>query len=315
MKKEDIRVALNKINLLGAVKEVKLKEGKNKDNGKEYINGSLVLKCGEFKEVEIRTFVNKLTRSNKVAKNYETLSKFISGELGTMANSDIPTVISIYGNKEFLPKITEQRYANKESNEAITRLSLDLGFGSIKVKTEVEPEEYKAEFEVEMYVESINDEVNKETEEETGRVKVKGYVPTYGGDVFPMNIMFGVIKDKEGEFDFAEQIRDEIEEGDTLDIWGDINFQTIITKVKKGGTLGRAKIEEKTEYINEFVAEGADLIEGDKEYDEEIISFLTKERKLVLEEIEQKANSNESKGQGLGTKRTGEKRKDREIKF
>jgi len=60
-----------------------------------------------------------------------------------------------------------------------------------------------------------------------------------------MEFIAGTIIDDEGEeYDFGEDILNSVEEGMTLELWGNINYQSKIIKTKKGGTLGKAKIEE-----------------------------------------------------------------------
>ena len=184
---KEMRVAVNKIAITGVIKEHKLKEQKG-EKGK-YINGSLVIKAGEFKEIEVKVFVDELTKEKKVKKTFSTLRDIIDKKLPTMVDDkENPTAISIYGNKDFVPKLKEERYANQTKTDTITKLSCELGFGSIKVLDSITEEDFKATFDIEMFVVAVEDELNKE-EEETGRVKIKGYVPTYGGGIFPMVVI------------------------------------------------------------------------------------------------------------------------------
>lgn len=319
---KEMRVAGNKIAITGVIKEHKLKEQKG-EKGK-YINGSLVIKAGEFKEIEVKVFVDELTKEKKVKKTFSTLKDIIDKKLPTMVDDkENPTAISIYGNKDFVPKLKEERYANQTKTDTITKLSCELGFGSIKVLDSITEEDFKATFDIEMFVVAVEDELNKE-EEETGRVKIKGYVPTYGGGIFPMEVIAGLIVDEEGEYNFAEDVKSDVSEGDTINVWGDINFEKIVEKKSKGGKLGRAKTEDVNTYINEFVAIGADFLEDDNAYEEEDIEKAVKERKIQLEEVLSTAQKEEdddkksSKGKGMGSsksdKKDGEKVK-REINF
>jgi hypothetical protein len=64
MANQEIRQALNKVEITGVVKEHKLASGKN-DQGK-YINGSLVIKAGEFTEVTVKfLFQRQILRKSK----------------------------------------------------------------------------------------------------------------------------------------------------------------------------------------------------------------------------------------------------------
>lgn len=304
---DELRVAGNKVNIKGVILEHKLNEQKG-DDGK-YINGSLIVKAGEFTEIEVKVYVTQFTKDNKEKKNYTLLKQLIDGELTTLAtDKENPTTISIYGNKDFQPHLKEERYPNQTKTEVITRVSVDLGFGTIKV-VDIAPEDYSATFDVEMFITGVDEEANKD-EEETGRVKIKGYVPVYGGGIFPIEAIAGVITDDEGEFDFAEDVRSEIEEGSTINVWGNINFGKIIEKKSKGGKLGRAKVEDSYTYIHELIAIGADFIEDDNAYEEEDIEKAVKERKIQLEEVLTKAKQKEEEGskgksKGLGKKSEG----------
>ena len=313
----ELRTGMNKIGITGVVKEHKLSLQKN-DKKEEYINGSLIIKAGEFKEIELRVFVSKLKKDGTVKKNFETLKKFIDKEYDTMAtNKENAATISVYGNDNFTPQLKEERYANQTKTEVITKISCDLGFGNIRV-ADFQEEEYKATFDIEMFVTSIDEEMKDD--EETGRVIVKGFTPVYGGDVMEMKIIAGKIVDEEGEYDFAEDIRDGVDVGDTVNFWGDINFMKIIEKKKKGGGMGRAKIEEKSTYINELVATGAELVDDeDKAFDEELIGTAVRERKIAMEE---KLNEAKKKGDGkqnkkglTGSKEKGEDKPKRNIAF
>lgn len=307
----ELRKGTNNINIIGVVKEHKLQLQKN-NKKEEYINGSLVIKAGEYTEIELKVFVSKLKKDGTVKKNFETLKKFIDKEYDTVAtNKENATTISVYGNGDFCPQLREERYANGTKTEMITKVSCDLGFGNIKIDDYSE-EDFKATFDIEMFVTSVDEEMKED--EETGRVIVKGFTPIYGGDVMEVKVFAGKIVDEEGEYDFAEDVRDGVDAGDTVNFWGDINFMKIITKKKKGGGMGRAKIEERTDYINELVAIGAELVEDEeKAFDEELIGKAVKERKVDLEERLEKAKK-DNKGEDKSNKKGMSGSKDKSDK-
>lgn len=308
---EELRKVTNKIEAIGVVKEHKLEEGKG-DKGK-YINGSLVVKTGENSEIPIKVFVQQNTKDGKERKVYTTLKQFIDGSLHTMAtDKENAAIIHIYGSKDFTPQIKEEIFVPANEDKAITKISLDLGFGNIKVDNSLSPEDFKAGFDIEMFVTNIEEE--EKDEEETGRIIVKGLVPNYDGTVFPLEVVAGKILDEEGEeYDFAEDIKENVSEGDTLNIWGDINYQSIVEKIKKGGGLGRAKIEEKRTYINELVGTGAEVVEDDdKQLDEELIEKASKERASKIKEKENEAKEDKKENKkGLTNKKDNKERKPR----
>ena len=305
---EELRQAINKINLVGEVKEHNLKLNKDKDGN--YINGSITIKTGEYSEIELQIYAGEKTKEGKTKKIFETLQKFIDEEYITLAGckneEDRQNVarVRVFGNKDFQPHFKEDIFKVKETEEVKTKIKIDLGFGTVSVDNSIKPEDYKAEFEVEMYVTSVKEETKND--ETTGRAIVSGWTPVYGGKVIPMEVIAGTITDDNGEeYNFADDILSQVEEGMTIDVWGDINYKAIITKVTKGGGLGKAKVEEKREYINDLVINGAEIQEDEeKEFDMELIKKAKIERD---NEIENKKNdetkdNKENKGKGLNNK-------------
>jgi len=228
--------------------------------------------------------------------------------------------VRIQGQKEFTPRFNEDIFKIKETEEVKTKVNIDLGFGNITVDSSIKPEDYKAKFDVEMFVTSVKEEIKQD--EPTGRAIVSGWTPIYGGKVIPMEVVVGVILNDDGEeFDFGEDILAQVEEGMTLNVWGDINYKSIITKTTKGGGLGRAKVEEHKEYINELVVVGADIQEDeDKEFDMELIKQAKIERDVAIEEKKNEEIVDNKKGKGMGNKgsntsASGEKTKRERPKF
>jgi len=305
---EELRQGLNKVDLTGLVKEHKLNKGKTKDKDskeKNYINGSLVIKTGEFSEIELALYVEEKNKDGKVKKNYEVLEKFINEEYLTLAGckseEDRENVakVRVFGNKDFCPHFSEDIFKVKDTGEVKNKIKVDLGFGTIKVDNLINEEDYKAEFDVEMYVTSVIEEEKEEVA--TGRTIVKGWIPIYGGKVMPMTILAENYVDEEGDnIELASDLLNQVEEGCTINLWGNINYQKIVTKVKKGGSMGKAKIEEKTEYVNDLVAIGADIIEDDeKEFDGELVKKAKLERDNEMEKIKNSEVKDDKKGKGM----------------
>jgi len=302
----ELRQAINDITLIGEVKEQKLNLNKNKEGN--YINGSLVINTGNFSEIEIKVFVAEKNKKGKVKKSFETLQKLINEDHLTLASckndEDRENVakVRIQGQKEFTPRFNEDIFKVKETEEVKTKVNIDLGFGNITVDSSIKPEDYKATFDIEMFVTSVKEETKQD--ESTGRAIVSGWTPIYGGKVIPMEVVVGIILNDDGEeFDFGEDILAQVEEGMTLNVWGDINYKSIITKTTKGGGLGRAKVEEHKEYINELVVVGADIQEDeDKEFDMELIKQAKIERDVAIEEKKNEEVVDSKKGRGMGNK-------------
>lgn len=310
MAKTEQRQVINKIDLTGEVAEHKLNKGKNKDGS--YINGSLVIKTGEFSEIEIKVFATEKNKDGKPKKSYETLMKFIDEEYLTLAScktneerEGVAKVRVYTTNKDFTPQFKEDIFKPKGTEEVKTKLTVDLGFGNISIDNTVKQEDYKAEFEVEMFVTSVKEEMKQD--EVTGRTILTGWTPLYGGKVMPMEVIAGTIIDDEGEeYDFGDDILTQVEEGMTINVWGKINYKTIITKTKKGGGLGKAKVEEHREYVNDLEIVGAEIQEDeDKELDMELIKKAIIERDVEIETVRKEKDeesTDKKKGKGMNNK-------------
>ena len=322
MANTELRQAINNITLVGEVKEQKLKLNTNKEGS--YINGSLVINTGEFSEIEVKVFVGEKNKKGTVKKAFETLQKFINEDLLTLASckndEDRESVakVKVQGQKEFTPHFKEDIFKSKDGDEVKTKTTIDLGFGNVTLDSSLKKEDYKATFDVEMIVTSVKEEIKQG--ESTGRAIINGWTPVYGGKVIPMEVIAGIILDDEGEdFDFGEDILAQVEEGMTINVWGDINYKTIVTKTTKGGGLGKAKVEEHKEYINELIMVGADIQEDEtKEFDMELIKQAKIERDVEIENKKNEEGSSDtkkSKGMSKSAGTTGEKVKRERPKF
>jgi hypothetical protein len=307
MAKQEIRQALNKIDITGVVKEHKLNSGKG-DSG-NYINGSLVVKAGEFTEITVKVFVSEFTSKNKVKKAYEVLRKILKGDAKTMVevSEEEAVKVRLWGNDGFTPQFREEIFKPENSAEVVTKIDVDLGFGNITIDDKVTKDDYEAKFDVEMFVESIDEEIDKATEEETGRIIVKGWCPVYGGSVIPLEIKVGTVIDDDGtEFDFAEEIRSSVDPEMTMNFWGNIDFKAIVEKTSKGGSLGKAKVDKKTTYVHDLVAIGAEFVEGENEYSVEDIKQARVERENKKQEASENTKKDEpAKGSGIAGRRGG----------
>ena len=318
MENQDVVLGKNSVEIVGIVKEQKLKPITYNKDGKEFeaISGSLVIACGEFKTVEIRLMVNKLTKKGTVNKTYEKLLGFIKGDYLTMVdNIEEATRVKIRGNGDVTPKLEENRFANKERTEVITAPSVSLGFGNITIDNTIPEEDFKAMVDINVYVSSIEEEMVND--EETGRVIMQTYLPLYakeGLDIMPLKVVAGILPatETEDECDVAQAVRDYISEGDTVNMWIDINHERIVKKVAKGGGIGRAKVEDSTTYINEFVMIGGEPIDDvEKQFDEELIKKALQERQIKLDNIltdtiaKDEANSVTNRGRGISARPNG----------
>ena len=170
-----------------------------------------------------------------------------------------------------------------------------------------DPEKFDphAWFEVEMAIASITPELYTSGEnkgEETGRVIVKGWVPTYSG-IEPMTLV------APAEDGIAEAILDDYTPNQTVKFYGDIvNSRAEITKeipVK----IGKPRFEKKTIYKNEMIITNASDAYGEdsetptpEPYDIGAISQAITDREVRLEEEKAKAKQPETATSAATTK-------------
>lgn len=298
MANQELRQGKNSINLVGAVKEHKLKLNKGDDG--QYINGSLVIKTGEFSEVELSVYVKEKKKDGSVKKVFETLESVINEEHKTMANAkkeDVVTKVKVFGNGDFTPHFKEDMFKTEGSDEVKTKIKCDLGFGSVIVDNTLTEEDYRAEFDVEVYVRNIVEEVKND--EATGRAKISGLLPVYGGKVIPLELIAGLVEDEGETIDFGQEILNNVEIGSTINLWGKINYQQIVTTTKKGGGLGKAKVEEKRTYINELIVEGGEVTPEATEFNADLVKKALIERDNAIEEKKNEQSTEGKKKTGL----------------
>lgn len=124
-------------------------------------------------------------------------------------------------------------------------------------------------------------------------------LPVFGGKVIPIELVAGIVEDEGETIDFGQEILNGVEIGSTINLWGKINYQSIIEKIKKGGGLGKAKIEEKRTYINELIVEGGEITSEEKEFDSELVKQALIERDNAIEEKKNEQPKENKKGSGL----------------
>ena len=153
-----------------------------------------------------------------------------------------------------------------------------------------------------MFVQSVTEEVKND--EETGRVKLRGFVPQFGGRIAPLEF----VADGEG----AEYIRDTYEPGHTVKIFGEIINKVEITKTKAEVGFGKANDKIKRNYTREYlITGGAEPYEEDdaKAYKLETVKAALAEREVYLQGLVEDKNKSKSqpkkeeKKSGFGTKK------------
>lgn len=331
---EELRVGENRLSIAGVIKSSDLvlrkreeyKDGVATGNFYTVIGGHLTIKCKDS-EVKLNVNVKELTSKGEESKTFTNLKGLVVKDLRTKDKEiemkpTIPTMVSvakkseeelsqeeiarlaqnviIRGNGDFQPNASENAFVNKDF-EVITNVQFNLGFGNVKFTEEPIPfEEQKAELVVDVLVKEVEAELVEA--EETGRTVLVGVVPMFGGKVMPIKTIAPTeVVDEEGEtVNMAEQVLDGVSDGDSLQLYLDINYISKVEKVKKKADFSRAKVEDKITKINELLLTGAMFLSEDKEFDEDLIDEALKQRKIYHKELIDKKKAEEDGGNKKG---------------
>lgn len=259
----NLRQATAKVNVEGILSE-KVLEVKTED-GVTKIMGHLTIKTSDVNFVKFNVNVNEKTKEGKDNQIFASMTTIMNeyksiADVGEEAadrvavrNGDINLYTTVNGND----------IVSYKSN-FYNRVNADV----------LDP---KAEFEVEMFISGIVPEMANG--EETGRMLVKGWVPTYNG-IEPIKLV--------ADADIAGDIESTFEPGQTTVFMGDIINNRIETVVEKPVVIGKPKKEVKVSYRNDLMITGAQAAyEEDgpvKPYDATVIKDAIQERTNRLEE-------------------------------
>lgn len=281
----NLRQATAKVNVEGILSE-KVLEVKTED-GVRKITGHLTVKTSDVNFIKFNVNVNEKTKEGKDNQIFGSMTTIMNeyksiAEVGEEAadrvavrNADINLYTSVNGNDIVSYK---SNFYNRVA--------------------EVDP---KAEFEVEMYISAIVPEMAGE--EETGRLLIKGWVPTYNG-IEPIKLVAGE--------DIAGDIEATFAPGQTTTFYGDVINNRIETVIEKPVVIGKPKKEVKVTYRNDLLITGAEAPyeeEGAvKPYETAVIKAAIQERTNKMEERKAAANkpvttarpSAASRGRSLG---------------
>jgi hypothetical protein len=284
-----LREADNTVVIEGTLVEIRHSEWKSKEG----LNIELDI---EVRENEVHTvygmsrYKKKDGSDNGVAKGYKTIVdeyKSIASHGREEADKVRVTQGSI-GLNEYYGQDDKLKSFPQVNTNFVNRLTAAEEFNP------------RAEFDVEVFVKSVAPEIKNE--DETGRVKLQGIIPVYGGKVIP----FTFLVSQEG----SEYVQDNYEVGQTVRVYGDIiNFKET-KKTEQAVAFGKPKEKVTYNTVREYVITG-----GDEPYEEdnvntyslETIQKAMVERETYLAEMKAKKDQpkQEDKKAGFGNKGTG----------
>lgn len=293
-----LRQAKNKVVIEGILSEISLDEGAymRDDKKNEFLGGYIKIKTeqkinGTVKDLEIpvHIFVNKLKKDGTPNPAYSSVEK-IKNEYKSIAvvGEDEADRVRITNGS-----IKMNEFYNRDGG-LTSYPQIQATFVSKIGKSEYKPEATAA---IELVVASKEPEVNKDGEE-TGRFKVVGVVPQYGGkvDVMPFYCVSEAVSNAISEY---------WTENETFEAMCKLDFssttETITTEVDFGEPIETTR----TRNVSDIIISGGSQapLEGDFAYDTTEIQAALKQRAADLEKTKEKSKEKKEapkKGLNLG---------------
>lgn len=286
-----IKEAENKVTIEGYLSEVDLNYGSFTRNGESVnsIGGQIKIQVNQningepvMLEVPVHMFAAELT--NKGTKNpaYQSIERVKNEFTSIAAAGSVQGADAIRINSG---KVVMNEFVNR-MGDITSYPRINASFVNKIRQDEMKPE---ATFSINFVVGKKCPEVDKEGIE-TGRYKITGVVPQYGGQVDVIEFITANPK-------VIEAINQYWSENDTVSAIGRLNFSSRTETVLKEVDFGEPQETVRTYSVSELIITGgsaAPLEEG-QAYDIEEIKQALAERKARLEKEKDKAKNNTTK--------------------
>lgn len=236
MSETNLRQAETNVTVEGLVSEMNLEE-KMDDKGVNVITGSVTIKTSDVNFVRLSVY-SKEKKTDGTDNSVYSGIKTVMTEYKTIANDgeDAADYVRVKG------QLSLYHNMQRGTDDVNYRASF---FTRLSKKDDNEP---RAEFDVEMFVNSIVPETGRDGEE-TGRLMIKGWVPSYNS-IDPLTL----VADEE----IADAVDSLISPGQTVKFLGDLVNNRIETKVEIPVVIGKPRIEKKVSYKNELLITGVE---------------------------------------------------------
>lgn len=301
----NLREAKASIEVMGQLSERTLT--KEMKDGKGVIKGNLVIRTTPENFITFNVYVDEFKKDGKGGFTKDKNSIFdgmetILNEYQSIAEVGEENATWIHVNAKDGKISPYTNFKNGKKFEGIRYRSNFLS--RPKAGEELKP---TATFEIEMFITSIMPEYYTQGEnagQETGRVLVKGWMPTYSG-IEPIELVAPKMIEIDGyESEIADAVRDEYEVGQTVVFYGDVVNNRITITETVPVKIGRPKVNTRTKYINEFIITSAGEPKTGDAYNAEAIKQAITEREAKLEEEKKKskmAKGSSSPNMGMGS--------------
>lgn len=280
-----LKQAENKVKIEGILSEIDLKPGSFVKDGKtiESIGGTIKVRVDQVingeetsLEIPVHMFASKTTNKGAPNPAYESISKVMNEYVSIAA---APAGVSADKIRITSGNINMNEYYNA-NGDLVSFPRINTSFVSkVKSANEFKPE---ATFSVQFVVAAMTDEVDREGNP-TGRYKVRGIIPQYGGKV-------DVVEFIAANPNVISAVSSYWNNGDTVQANGRLNFssktETIVTEVDFGEPVSNTR----TINVSELIITGGSQnpLEGDFAYEMADITAALETRKANLEKQKEK---------------------------
>lgn len=278
--------AENIVKIEGLLSEIDLNYGSFVKDGRtiDTVSGIIKVKVNQeinhkeqICEIPVHMFASKYTNAGKINPAYESIEKIMK-EYVSIAASDESKADAIRITQG---KIVMNEYYRDEKLVSFPRIQ--ASFVTRIKRTEMKP---TATFSTNFVVGSKSYETDREGVE-TGRYRVQGILPQYGGkvDVVP----FYVVSEAA-----IESISSYWESYDTVSAVGKLNFSSTTEDYTIPVDFGEPEVRTRTINVSEFIITGGsqEPLDGERAYNKDDIDAGLAERKQRLENSKNKSNNN-----------------------
>lgn len=267
---DQIRQLTNRVHLAGALAELEVKTGNDK-NGTAYVSLQGAVQCGEtpVHTVRFRSYVPSKKSDGTDSKNYPKVVEWANKAVPMTKNKDNCTFVDMVGS------ITDNPYVASDGTLVESYQYNITLFNNFT--------DYAAEIDVEGFVHSIVDETKGEEGNATGRKRMRLITRDFFGNTMDLK---NIIVPK----DLVEALEDnDYEKGCTATFFINLIPNQKEVVVKKGG-IGAQRTTEGRSYLENILV-GADPVvdpESENALDAKVIKNAMNERKTRLDEIKDK---------------------------
>ena len=268
----NLKEGINQVVIEGLLSENKLEKRTTAD-GRNYITGEMLIEVTKDNVVGVQFLSFEKKKDGGLNKVYASLATIMTGyksiaQVGRDAADKVRVTSGQFDVNDF--------YA--QDGRLVTYPRIKSNFiNRVPGNAEFKP---RAEFQVETFIRSmINEVIN---EEESGRLILKTFLVTYGGNVKPMDF---IVEDEKG----IKYIQDNYKVASTAKLSGKIINTTIEKTTTEEQAFGDPIVTTKTSSKREYVVtKGTEAYDSDNAFDPGEVKAAMQQREQYLVDLKAK---------------------------